>query len=808
METVSQTYDGTVRNSSGDIIQFYYGGDGMDATFLESATIPFLNCDEKTFMDNMGFGVVSPKNALFQKHVEMCQYVRAEARRSKTHIFSPQMNATVYLAFNVDHLFACARRRSMAERRVNPSEPWVDFLSSFELVNQLHELLKKWVEESAGTFDSLEDEKNETEPDNFVALGQKLFGVSRSNRFGFQTNAHLRAHVLLNFSTAKTFQLTRQGLLWVIQEMARRQTRARVQAGEMVGAIAAQSLAAPIMQMTLNSFHTAGITTKVMTVGVPRVKELIDVCKNPSYKSMTIPLLGTLSQSPEAIQTLKVEFEYKLLRDVVLRAEVVPDAELRSDAPILTSSHLSGASRFVISLELDPKSMDEYLLTDEEVSDMIHSFFESQLGALSVLAKTSKISEIIASEITMKDYAAVQAACPIHVQVAQVSIPGKHHLYVRLSLLRNMVDRTGIDENARRDIERNILQKVMGVIMKDVHLGGLPSIIKTFAATRKIDVPEEDGIVAPQEAEKPCMKLPLQKISSPVVDQELYIELSMSQKNRLIQSYHTLNEILEDRGYMTSFKKDKLDNPDQLVSHMLHCKVLLTTQLTPQKAKFFNEINDPLVPPSVVVVFMCRDEKLGIKSIGACVAAMHRLNQVYDQLLEKKNIKKPVTPGPFIRHAVILVDGIITSPARRKLLDLQWKGRFPVPVMAPLAEKSADKPINATTAKAVLHDALSSGYSMEAFTVDELQQNISHHKLVPKHTPLYGPERAEILSRFKGPHYKTNPNAANHFPRIWCSEPQVRYLGVPIGTLIEVQRHFVNQQIMPYYRVVVGEDMR
>ena len=42
MEDIIVKYDGTVRNSAGDVIQFLYGEDGMDATYVESQKIDTL----------------------------------------------------------------------------------------------------------------------------------------------------------------------------------------------------------------------------------------------------------------------------------------------------------------------------------------------------------------------------------------------------------------------------------------------------------------------------------------------------------------------------------------------------------------------------------------------------------------------------------------------------------------------------------------------------------------------------------------------------------------------------------------------
>ncbi len=56
-----------------------------------------------------------------------------------------------------------------------------------------------------------------------------------------------------------------------------------VSPGEAVGAIAAQSFGEPSTQMTLNTFHLAGHGGANVTLGIPRLKELMtnSSCKSP-----------------------------------------------------------------------------------------------------------------------------------------------------------------------------------------------------------------------------------------------------------------------------------------------------------------------------------------------------------------------------------------------------------------------------------------------------------------------------------------------------------------------------------------------
>ena len=67
--------------------------------------------------------------------------------------------------------------------------------------------------------------------------------------------------------------------------------------GEMVGALGAQSLGEPATQMTLNTFHYAAVSAKNVTLGVPRLKEIINISKKPKTPSLTVFLMGQVNVS-------------------------------------------------------------------------------------------------------------------------------------------------------------------------------------------------------------------------------------------------------------------------------------------------------------------------------------------------------------------------------------------------------------------------------------------------------------------------------------------------------------------------------
>ncbi len=83
---------------------------------------------------------------------------------------------------------------------------------------------------------------------------------------------------------------------------------ARVSPGEAVGVVAAQSLGEPGTQMTMRTFHYAGVADQVPT-GLPRLIELVDVRKEPKKPIMNIYVKDEIKKDKKEIEKLAKEIE-------------------------------------------------------------------------------------------------------------------------------------------------------------------------------------------------------------------------------------------------------------------------------------------------------------------------------------------------------------------------------------------------------------------------------------------------------------------------------------------------------------------
>ncbi len=92
--------------------------------------------------------------------------------------------------------------------------------------------------------------------------------------------------------------------------------RALVEPGEAVGIVAAQSIGEPGTQMTLRTFHYAGVREQNVTLGLPRLIEIVDARRVPSTPIMTIYLDKKHRQSKEKATEVARTIIYTTIEDI------------------------------------------------------------------------------------------------------------------------------------------------------------------------------------------------------------------------------------------------------------------------------------------------------------------------------------------------------------------------------------------------------------------------------------------------------------------------------------------------------------
>ncbi|MGD0718718.1 MAG: DNA-directed RNA polymerase subunit A'' [Thermoplasmata archaeon] len=130
----------------------------------------------------------------------------------------------------------------------------------------------------------------------------------------------------------------------VIREVAQRFRKALVDPHESVGIVAAQSIGEPGTQMTLRTFHYAGVAEMNVTLGLPRLIELVDARRVPSTPMMTVYVDPRLRANREAVQEIALRIEVTTLPDVASIGTVVEDLKVVV-SPQGASLHARGVRR-------------------------------------------------------------------------------------------------------------------------------------------------------------------------------------------------------------------------------------------------------------------------------------------------------------------------------------------------------------------------------------------------------------------------------------------------------------------------------
>src|SRR3989344_4835711 len=101
---------------------------------------------------------------------------------------------------------------------------------------------------------------------------------------------------------AKRIKLTDKEKNKLTEGVKRAYETARVEPGEAIGIVTAESFGEPATQMILWSFHFAGVAEMNVTMGLPRLIEIFDARKKPSTPKMELYLRPSYTKT---IQTLK-----------------------------------------------------------------------------------------------------------------------------------------------------------------------------------------------------------------------------------------------------------------------------------------------------------------------------------------------------------------------------------------------------------------------------------------------------------------------------------------------------------------------
>ena len=393
METVMAKYDGTVRTSAGQVVQFLYGEDGMDAVWIERQNFDSLtlakSAFEKRFLmhatdadfgyDDQNIPFLEPnviedcKNdpevqLLFDREVEMLREDQKTLRVVMAcREAGRESDESSYAPGNIKRVI----QNALHQFRIDKGQP--SDLHPKTVIEKVNALLERLV----------------------VVVGDDPLSVEA------QINATTNYRILVRSMLAskrvlKDYRLSEAALNWVIGEIETRFNVAKVNPGEMTGVLAAQSIGEPATQMTLNTFHYAGVSAKNVTLGVPRLKEIINVAKTPKTPGLTVYLQESVSSDADIAKLVQSMLEYTVLGDIVKLTEIYYDPDIKNsvvakdrefvkdyyDLSDETDEDLRRLSPWVLRIELNQTVFFDKKMKMSEITREVHNEYGGDLNVL------------------------------------------------------------------------------------------------------------------------------------------------------------------------------------------------------------------------------------------------------------------------------------------------------------------------------------------------------------------------------------------------------------------------------------------
>ena len=305
LEDLKVEYDMTVRNNQNKIIQFTYGDDGFDPVKVESQQLPLAQMTLEEIYAHYQMPMLSGSGKAKADDIYTAAFTPPTLKRlnKQQDALAKRTKELVVLAIQartglVNNVFGHRDNRS-----VNMPVSFAHIINNVQGQQYIN-------------MNSLVD----ITPYEALELIDEGFGRIEAIYY-CKPNALFTA-LYYYYMTPKDLlmikRFNRKALVILIDTIVLTYKKSIIAPGEMVGMISAQSIGEPTTQMTLNTFHFAGVASKSnVTRGLPRIEEIISLSENPKNPSCTVHLFKSEECDQANAKQLVNRLEHTKLRAIV-----------------------------------------------------------------------------------------------------------------------------------------------------------------------------------------------------------------------------------------------------------------------------------------------------------------------------------------------------------------------------------------------------------------------------------------------------------------------------------------------------------
>jgi len=383
LEDLKVEYDMTVRNNKQKIIQYAYGEDGFDTTKVENQLIPLVTMS----LEEIYAHYYIPNNITQDKRFADC-YTKKVIGRMRNQKDRLALRCRTAIDMMIDMRDRIVKHVFQMQDNKNVHVP----VAFGYIINNVHG-------EQNITANSIVD-MTPLEAFNIIDAG-----FERIRKLHFVPPTDLFKAMYYYYLTPKDVVVMKRfnsnALKLLVDKIVIGYKKAVVAPGEMVGMIAAQSIGEPTTQMTLNTFHFAGVASKSnVTRGVPRIEEILSLSENPKNPSCTVYMFPDEEDNQDNAEQIMHRLQHTALRSIVDSVEICFDPNkietLVKDDELLVKQYQEfenmieeclgedapdedTKSKWVVRIKMNEESMLDKNITMDDVHFTIKRAYDDQV---------------------------------------------------------------------------------------------------------------------------------------------------------------------------------------------------------------------------------------------------------------------------------------------------------------------------------------------------------------------------------------------------------------------------------------------
>jgi len=250
-------------------------------------------------------------------------------------------------------------------------------------------------------------------------------------------------------------EITKEQFSTILDRVINEYMNTRIEACEAVGIIAAQSIGEPGTQMTMRTFHYAGVAEINVTLGLPRLIEIMDARKEPSTPTMTIYLQEEFSGDRDLAREVSWQIEAAPLHEF---GDIVIDMEnmqivVQLNAAVCEKRKISVAE----IVEIAPRKIRDrrhYRDFDHEVDDkgpVMYFMPKDRESYQNLFQLAEHVRNVIVQGIDDIERVVVRKES------------GEYILYTEGSNLKDVFEVVGVDTTRTRTNNISEISQVLGI---------------------------------------------------------------------------------------------------------------------------------------------------------------------------------------------------------------------------------------------------------------------------------------------------------------------------------------------------------